>query len=127
VRKKTLHKKIGYRNDFGLTFVAARLEQKVDALKAFPSFHNEYAGQNAVRFHSQIYRLQSRRCYCACGGFFSAAGEVIGAPSFEVPSTSLLGTSKHYACSPGQRTLHRQVTPACAPELRAVLCKGVLA
>jgi hypothetical protein len=83
VRKKTLHKKIGYRNDLGLTFVAARLEQKVDALKAFPSFHNEYAGQNAVRFHSQRYRLQSRRRYCACGGFFSAAGEVIGAPSLE--------------------------------------------
>jgi hypothetical protein len=42
VRRKTLHKKIGYRNDFGLTFVAvARLEERVDALSAFPSFHND--------------------------------------------------------------------------------------
>jgi len=51
----TLHKKIGYRNDFGLTFAATRLEESVDALSAFPSFlQNEYGGQNTVRFHTGI-------------------------------------------------------------------------
>jgi len=83
VRKQTLYKKISYRNRFGLNSAAARLEEKVDALKAFPRFHNDYADQNAVYFHPSKYRLRSRRSYCARGGFFSAASEVIRAPSFE--------------------------------------------
>jgi len=65
--------------------MTARLEETGDAPSAFPSFlRDEYAGQKAVRFHPQRYRLQSRRCYCAREGFFSAASEVIRAPPFEV-------------------------------------------
>jgi hypothetical protein len=65
--------------------VAVRREESVDALSAFLSFlTDEYAGQKAVRFHPQRYRLQSRGSYCARGGFFNAASEVIRAPSFEV-------------------------------------------
>jgi hypothetical protein len=35
-------------------------------------------------FIRKLYRLQSRGSYCARGGFFSAASEVIRAPPFEV-------------------------------------------
>jgi len=35
-------------------FPAAHLKESVDMLKAFSSFHNEYAGQNVVRFHAPV-------------------------------------------------------------------------
>jgi hypothetical protein len=67
--------------------VAARLEEIVDALSAFPSFvQNEYGGQNTVRFHTAIYAARATNRYGAWVGFFAVASEVLGTPSFEVAS-----------------------------------------
>jgi hypothetical protein len=72
--------------------------------------------------------LQSPRRYCARGGFFNAASEVIRAPSFEVALGELARHEQglRLFTRTAERS-NRKVSPAHAPELRAVLCTGVLA
>ena len=47
------------------------------------------ASEQAVCFQAVMYAARSKKRYCAWVGFFPAAGEVIGAPSFEVALKSI--------------------------------------
>src|ERR1700737_5366534 len=62
--------RIGYRNDFGLTFAAAHLEKRIHT-ESIPSFvRHEYASQESVRFHAPNLRPAIKELPWRMGGIF---------------------------------------------------------
>src|SRR5260370_41513855 len=70
VRKQTLHKKIVYRNDVGLTFSAARLEERIDTESVPSCRQHKCADQKAVLFHALDLRSAIKESPWRMSGIF---------------------------------------------------------
>src|SRR5260370_25150852 len=70
VRKQTLHKKIVYRNDVGLTFSTARLEERIDTESVPSCLQHKCADQKAVLFHALDLRSAIKESPWRMSGVF---------------------------------------------------------